>query len=77
MELNDIFVIYLLSAFIVIVIGCAFIIWIIKKGVKNAILEVLEDDGIYKDLEVSVAQGVLMALEQYNNGNKNNERPSE
>ena len=33
--------------------------------------------GFFENIKLSVAEGVLMALEQYNNGNQNNERPSE
>lgn len=69
-----------LLIFILIIV---FIIWIIKKGVKNAIVEVIDEDALYENIKLSVAEGVLLALEQYNNGNKkdfyneNNERPSE
>ena len=66
-----------LLGLLVLFLVVLFVIWIIKKGVKQAIMEVLDDDEIFKDIEVSVAQGVLMALEQYNNGNEKNERPSE
>ena len=63
----------LLVLFLVVI----FIIWIIKKGVKNAIVEVIDEDALYENIKLSVAEGVLMALEQYNNGKQNNERPSE
>lgn len=56
-----------------------YIIWLIKKGVKKAIVEVLTEYGItgYNsdklnyEIRNSIALGVLSALEQYNNGNTN------
>ena len=72
---------YLLSfgllGLLLFVLLIVFIIWIIKKGVKNAIVEVIDEDALFENIKLSVAEGVLMALEQYNNGNQNNERPSE
>ena len=72
---------YLLSfgllGLLLFVLLIVFIIWIIKKGVKNAIVEVIDEDSLFDNIKLSVAEGVLMALEQYNNGNQNNERPSE
>lgn len=62
-----------LLVFILIIV---FIMWMIKKSVKNAIEEILENDVYSKDLKYTVAEGVLLALEQYNNG-KQNERPTE
>lgn len=73
MELNDIFVVYLLCVFIVIVIGCAFIIWIIKKGVKNAIEETLYSDEFREQLRNDITYSIISAKRQY----ENNERPSE
>lgn len=53
-----------------------FIMWMIKKSVKNAIVEVIDEDALYDNIKYSVAEGVLLALEQYNNG-KQNERPTD
>ncbi len=65
----------LLGLLIFILIIC-FIMWIIKKSVKNAIVEVVDEDAFYDNIKFTVAEGVLLALEQYNNGNQK-ERPSE
>ena len=62
----------LLVTFLVVI----FIMWMIKKSVKNAIVEVIDEDVFYDNIKLSVAEGVLLALEQYNNGNQN-ERPTE
>ena len=50
--------------------------WMIKKSVKNAIVEVIDEDVFYDNIKLSVAEGVLLALEQYNNGNQK-EEPTE
>ena len=65
----------LLGLLIFIMIIC-FIMWMIKKSVKNAIVEVIDEDVLFDNIKYSVAEGVLLALEEYNNG-KQNERPTE
>lgn len=65
-----------LLGLLVFILIIAFIMWMIKKSVKNAIEEILENDVYDKDLKYIIAEGVLLALEQYNNGNQN-ERPTE
>ena len=65
----------LLGLLIFIMIIC-FIMWMIKKSVKNAIVEVIDEDVLFDNIKLSVAEGVLLALEEYNNG-KQNERPTE
>lgn len=73
------FLLGLLIGFLILLIKIAFITWVIKKGVKNAIVEVVDEDALYDNIKFSVAEGVLLALEQYNDKNvKNNtkEEPS-
>ena len=65
----------LLGLLIFIMIIC-FIMWMIKKSVKNAIVEVIDEDVLFDNIKLSVAEGVLLALEQYNNGNQK-EEPTE
>ena len=65
----------LLGLLIFIMIIC-FIMWMIKKSVKNAIVEVIDEDVLFDNIKLSVAEGVLSALEQYNNGNQK-EEPTE
>lgn len=71
--------VYILYCLIVVLIFCiviSFIMWMIKKSVKNAIVEVIDEDVLFDNIKLSVAEGVLLALEQYNNGNQK-ERPTE
>ena len=65
-----------LLGLLVFILIIAFIMWMIKKSVKNAIVEVIDENVFYDNIKLSVAEGVLLALEQYNNGNQN-ERPTE
>ena len=69
-----------LLGLVILILIIAFIMWMIKKSVKNAIVEVVDEDALFDNIKLSVAEGVLLALEQYNNGNQNrnqNERPTE
>ena len=75
-NLISIICVYGLWVLLFLLIYFAFIIWIIKKGVKNAIVEVIDEDSLYDNIKYSVAEGVLLALEQYNDGNQE-ERPTE
>lgn len=67
---------YGLLSILVTFLVVLFIMWMIKKSVKNALVEVIDEDALYDNIKYSVAEGVLLALEQYNNG-KQNERPTE
>ena len=69
MGFEDLFKQFLVTygAWILLIIFIVFsvMIWIIKKGVQNAILEILNQDSLYDNITDSVSQGVLNALEQY------------
>lgn len=67
---------YGLLSILVTFLVVLFIMWMIKKSVKNALVEVIDEDAFYDNIKYSVAEGVLLALEQYNNGNQK-ERPTE
>ena len=70
------YILYLLIAILIFCLIVSFKIWMIKKGVKNALVEIIDEDVFYDNIKHSVAEGVLLALEEYNNG-KQNERPTE
>ena len=59
---------------ILIIIGIfAFIIWLIQKGVKNAIEETLYSDEFREQFRNDITYSILSANRQL----ENNERPSE
>lgn len=65
-----------LLGILTILLFIMFLIWIIKKGVKNAIIEILETDGYLVDLKYTITDGILSALEQYENKNEENLKES-
>lgn len=53
-----IFIILLLILFF------TFIIWLIKKGVKNAIDEALDDERNWEDLKLVIAEAIIIAQQK-------------
>lgn len=56
----------------------AFIVWLIKKGVKNALNEFFTEsyEDILEDIKYAITDGILSALEQYENKNDENSKES-